>query len=81
MLAKIRWEPNEEVEGIATVAAGPQVQVSLLQKCPCEGTTFRPLVPACPAWDSRLVLPSLLSGSNSPLRLAAAASGSVLGSA
>ena len=59
-LAKVRWERNEEVEGIATVAAGPQIQVSLLQKCTCEGTAFRPLVSAHPAWDSQLVLPSLL---------------------
>jgi hypothetical protein len=59
-LAKIHWERNEEVEGTATVAGVPEVQVSLLQKCAREGTTFGTLVSTRPAWDSQLVLPSLL---------------------
>jgi len=58
--AKVFWERNEEVEGIATVAGVTEIQVPLLQECSAEGAALRTLADPCGAWDSLLVLPALL---------------------
>lgn len=58
--AKVCWERNEKVEGIATVAGVTEIQVPLLQKCSAEGAPLWTLAdPGC-ARGSLLVLPALL---------------------
>lgn len=58
--AKVFWERDEEVEGIATVAGVTEIQVPLLQKCSAEGAALRRLADPCGARDSLLVLSALL---------------------
>ena len=58
--AKVCWERNEQVEGIATVAGVTEIQVPLLQKCSAEGAPLWTLADPRAARGSLLVLPALL---------------------